>query len=139
VKAVLAAALASLVLVAVYLAAGGGDYEPGAPPDPCRIQTKSQADGLTGTLERVGLNALAGSACELKVPRERLLLALAGEEDLGIDDDRRNESFRTGLRDALRQEQDAGNVDESTAFLLDQAIGILPVDAILDRLFGEGL
>ena len=58
-KPVLAAALASLVLVAVYLAAGGGDYAPDAPPDPCTVRTQSQADGLTGTLERVGLNALA--------------------------------------------------------------------------------
>lgn len=138
-KPVLAAALASLVLVAVYLAAGGGDYEPSSPPDPCRAQTQSQADGLAGTLERVGLNALSGSACDLKVGREELLLALAGEGDLGIDEDRRNESFRTGLRNALRQEQDAGRVDDTTAFLLSQAIGVLPVDAILDRLFGDGL
>ena len=138
-RAVLAAAVASAALVGAYLGLGGGDYEPARPPDPCQVRTVSSADGLTGTLERVGLNALAGTACDLGVSRERLLLALSGEREIAVDDERRTEAFREGLRDALAEEERAGRLGGTEAFLLRTAIEALPVDAILDRLFGEGL
>jgi hypothetical protein len=135
----LAALATSVVLVGAYVALGGGDYEPASPPAPCRISSVSASDGLTGTLERVGLNALAGTACELGVTRERLLLALAGEREIGVDDERRTEAFRQGLREAVAEEQQAGRIGGTEAFLLRGAIEALPVDAILERLFGRGL
>lgn len=136
-KAMLAALVASVALVGVYLALGGGDYEPASPPDPCRVSARSASDGLTGTLERVGLNALAGTACELGVTRERLLLALAGEREIGISGERRTEAFRDGLREAVAEEERAGRIGGTEAFLLRGAIEALPVEAILDRLFGD--
>jgi hypothetical protein len=136
---VLAAALASVVLAGAYVVLGGGDYEPSDPPNPCRVSAESGGDGLTGTLERVGLNALAGAACDLGVSREQLVLAIAGEREIGIDDERRSEAFRTGLREAIDEEERAGRIGGAQAFLLRRAVDVLPVDAVLDRLFGEGL
>ena len=138
-RAVLAAALASVVLAGAYVVLGGGDYEPSDQPNPCRVSAESGGDGLTGTLERVGLNALAGAACDLGVSREQLVLAIAGEREIGIDDERRSEAFRTGLREAIDEEERAGRIGGAQAFGLRRAVDVLPVDAVLDRLFGEGL
>jgi hypothetical protein len=138
VRALAAAIVCSAALVGAYVALGGGDYEPTPPPDPCAASAQQGGDGLTGTLERVGLNALAGAACDLGVSRERLLLALSGERRVGVDDERREEAFRTGLRQAVGEEEQAGRLGGTQAFLVRAAIEALPVDAILDRLFGEG-
>ena len=137
-RALLAAVAASAALVGGYLALGGGDYEPAPPPDPCAIGAAEGGRGVTGTLERVGLNALAGAACDLGVSRERLLLAVSGETDIGVDDERREEAFRAGLRQAVDEEEQAGRLGGTEAFLIRAGIEALPVDAILDRLFGEG-
>ena len=139
-RALAAATLASLALIAGYVALDGGDFEPSTPPDPCTLRsTGSESGGLVGTLQRVGLTALAGAACDLGVTRERLLLALAGDEELGVGSDRRTEAFRAGLNRALDDEVAAGRLGETQAALLRQAIQVLPVDAVLDQFFGEGL
>ena len=139
-RALLVAVVASVALVGAYVALGGGDFEPSRPPDPCTLRaSEAGGTGLTETLQRVGLNALAGSACDLGVTRERLLLALTGDTKLGIDSDRRTEAFRAGLGQAIDAEVQAGRLGDTQALLLRQAIQILPVDAVLDRLFGEGL
>jgi hypothetical protein len=137
-RALLAAFAASAALVGGYLALGGGDYEPAPPPDPCTLSAADGARGVTGTLERVGLNALAGAACDLGVSRERLLLAVSGEAEIDVDDERREEAFRAGLRQAVEAEERAGRLKGTEAFLIRAAIEALPVDAILERLFGEG-
>ena len=137
-RALIVAVLASAALVGTYVALGGGDYEPTPPPDPCSSRASGGSADLTGTLERVGLNALAGAACDLGVSRERLLLALSGEEELAVDDDRREEAFRAGLRQAVDEEEQAGRIGGTAAFVIRAAIEALPVDAILDRLFREG-
>jgi hypothetical protein len=85
------------------------------------------------------LSALAGAACDLGVTRERLLLALAGDEELGVSSERRTEAFRSGLNRALDEEVRAGRIGDAQALLLRQAIRLLPVDAVLDQFFGEGL
>ena len=136
-RALLASVLASVALVGAYVALGGGDYEPAPPPDPCAQTAVAGAEGAAGTLERVGLNALSGAACELGISRERLLLALSGERRVAVDDERREEAFRAGLRQAVDEEERAGRLGGTQAFLIRTAIEALPVDAILDRLFGE--
>jgi hypothetical protein len=137
IRAVTLAAVASVLLVGAYLVIGGASYAPTEPPDPCHVKAPD-ADGVNGTVQRVGLTALARSACELGVSRESLLLALAGERDLGISEERRNEAFRDGIGKALDEEQDAGNIGGAEAFLLRGALVVLPMDAILDRLFAGG-
>ena len=136
-KAILASALASIALVAGYVALGGGDFEPAKPPPACSARAQDASGGVTGTLQRVALNALAGSACELGVSRERLLLSLSGEGEIDVDDERRTAAFRRGLNQALDAEQQAGRIGASEALVLRGAIEFLPVDAILDRLFGD--
>jgi hypothetical protein len=135
VKALLAAALASAALVGGYLALDGGSHEPTPAPDPCGRQSSSAGGAVTGTLERIGLNGLASAACDLGVSRERLLLSLAGEVELPVDDERRTEAFRDGLRRAIDDEERAGRLSASQAFLLRQGLAVLPVDALLEQLF----
>ena len=136
-RALLAAAAVSLALVGVYLAAGGGDFEPTPPADPCTREVAAARTDLFGTAERVGLVALDGAACDLRTSRERLLLAVAGERDLDVDDDRRDEAFREGLRTAIPKEQEAGRRGATEAALLRAGVEILPVGALLDRAFAR--
>jgi hypothetical protein len=133
---VLAAAVVSAALVFGYLAAGGGGFAPTSPGDPCdrEVRVEGETDLVT-TAERVGLVALDGAACELGVSRERLLLAISGEEQLEVDDDRRNEAFRNGLREAIDAEERAGRLGGAEAALLRTGIEFLPVDALLDQVF----
>jgi hypothetical protein len=130
------AAAVSLALVVVYLAAGGGDFEPTPPGDPCdREVVVAEETDLITTAERVGLVALDGAACDLGISRERLLLAVAGEKRLDVDEDRRNDAFRNGLREAIDEEERAGRLGGTQAALLRAGVEILPVDALLDRVF----
>jgi len=138
VRALLAAALASAALVGGYLALDGGDYAPTPAPDPCGQQAASAGGAVTGTLERIGLGALSSTACDLGVTRERLLLSLAGQASLPVSDARRTEAFRAGLRKAIDDEERAGRLSSSQAFLLRQGIAVLPVDALLEQLFQRG-
>ena len=133
-RAVALAAVASVLLVGAHLLAGGASYAPSDPPDPCRVGAPA-ADGVTGTVQRIGLTALSRAACELDVSRESLLLALAGERDLGIGEEERNEAFRNGIGRAIDEEEQAGRLGATEAFFLRGALLVLPMDAILDRLF----
>ena len=136
--AVTAAILASLALVLGHVGFGGGDFEPSAPPQPCGRQAASADAGVGGTVERIGLTALGSAACELGVSRERLLLGLAGEAELDVDRERRTAAFRSGLQQAIDAEEQAGRLGGTEAFLLRQAVSFLPVDDLLERLFGGG-
>ena len=132
------AAVLALALVAVHLAAGGGDFEPTKPGDPCAREVRvEQETDLVTTAERVGLVALDGAACELGVSRERLLLAVAGEGELPVDEDRRNDAFRTGLRKAIDDEERNGRLGGTEAALLRAGVEILPVDSLLERVFAR--
>jgi hypothetical protein len=136
-RAVALAAVLAAALVGVYLAAGGGGFDTTDPGDPCTREARSTGTDLVATAERVGLVALDGAACELGLSRERLLLAVAGDEPLDIDDDRRNEAFRQGLREAIDQEEQAGRLGGAQAALLRAGVEFLPIDVLLDRFFSR--
>jgi hypothetical protein len=133
--AIAAAALASIALVLAYVGLGGGDFEPTPAPDPCGRSAQSVDEGVTGTAERVGLTALGEAACELGVTRERLLLGLAGEAELGVGREERTAAFRAGLQRAIDGEEQAGRLGGTEAFVLRQAVSFLPIDALLERFF----
>lgn len=137
-RGVVAAALVAIVLVGAYAALGGGRFEPHDPPDPCKARAVDGGSGLTGTLQRIGLEALSGTACQLGVSRERLVLSLSGRTRIGVSDKRRTAAFRAGLLRALDAEERAGRIAGTQAFLVRQAIQVLPVDAILQSVFGGG-
>jgi hypothetical protein len=132
-----AAAVLAAALAGVYLASGGGDFETSRPADPCTREQRSTDTDVVAAAERVGLTALDGAACDLGISREKLLLAVAGEEELDVDDDRRNDAFRQGLRTAIDKEQDAGRLGGAQAALLRAGVEFLPVDALLDRFFSR--
>jgi len=136
VRAVAVAAALAALLVAVHVAAGGGDYEPTRPADPCTREVRVSRDaGVMGTAQRVGLIALDATACELGLSREKVLLAVAGEEELNVGDDRRDEAFRAGLRKAIDAEEQSGRLGATEASLLRAGVEFLPVEALLDQVF----
>ncbi|MDQ3739902.1 MAG: hypothetical protein M3389_03060 [Actinomycetota bacterium] len=136
VRAIGAAAVVAAALVIVHLAAGGGDYAPTPPGDPCTREVRAAGEtDVIGTAQRVGLIALDATACELRVSRERVLLAVAGEEELGVDDDRRDEAFRAGLGRAIDSEEQAGRLGAAEAALLRTGVELLPVAELLDQVF----
>jgi hypothetical protein len=95
--------LIAVLLVAgvlgVQIAAGGGDYVPRRPADPCQprpvppIQPQMEA-----VAERVVLLGLDNAACRLGVSRERLVLSLA---ETGSVDPRTPAAIKAGLRQAV--------------------------------------
>jgi len=78
-RAPLIALAASIGLVGVYLAFGGGSYTPAATADPCQTRDQAVLDER-GIFEGIALSALDGAACQLHVSREELTLALADEQ-----------------------------------------------------------
>ena len=113
VGAAAAAAIATL-LVAVYVALGGGDYEPTAVADPCA--QRERAGGL-GDTQLAALATLDGAACRLRTSREALLIALLdGKLPPGVDQARLTDALRAGV-DRARDER-ALSALEATALRL---------------------
>ena len=72
--------VASAALVIVYLAAGGSSYAPAKVRDPCEPRAWRDPTTSRGPREQFTLSALDGTACELHVTRETLIVALATPE-----------------------------------------------------------
>jgi hypothetical protein len=143
---VLAAAVAaSLVLLAVYIAAGGTDYKPATVADPCKPREWQPSSGFQGLADQVARSAADGAACRLGVSREELVTALAsgpaGRERFirahGLSDEEVDQAVRAGLDRAIDDARRAGAIGGIEEFLLRQAVRGLPVDFLLDRLLPE--
>ena len=113
--------LAALGLVACvvvpYLALGGGSFEPTPVADPCQPRALSEADGLGETIERIALRAVDGVACELRVSREELVLALRSEEafdsfsaEHGIARSEAEQAIHDGLVSAVDEAEQEGTL-----------------------------
>ena len=74
------AILASVALVATFLALGGSSYAPAAVRDPCEPRQWQPTQSLEDEAQQFTLSALDGTACDLHVSRETLVLALASPE-----------------------------------------------------------
>ena len=132
---VLGALAASAALVVAYLVAGGGDYEPTAVADPCAPREWREPAGVEETAEQFALSALDGAACELRVSRETLALALATSEaraefaaEYGIEDAELEAAIRAGLVRAIDDAERAGELDPLAADGLRAVAARLPVD-----------
>jgi hypothetical protein len=134
--------VASAGLVGTYLALGGAEYQPLEVADPCEPRSVEELRARdVGTLERIGLSALDGAACRLRVTREELALAVASEEareeftarhrisDSGLED-----AVREGARRAIEDEQRVGSLSALEASLLKRAVDTVPVGTLLDAL-----
>src|SRR3954470_7601613 len=97
----LIAVLLVAVVFGVQLAAGGGDYVPRAPADPCAARPVPPiAPRMEPLAERVVLLGLDGAACRLGISRERFVLALADSRSL---DPRASAALKLGLVNAVNR------------------------------------
>jgi hypothetical protein len=124
---VLAALAAAAVLIGVELARGGLGY--GAPEvrDPCARHAPFGGGGLDGATQRVALRGLDVAACRLGITREELLLALAGQQEVG----RSSGALEDALREGLAQAIDEQDLDPVSTFVLRQAVRHAPASWVL--------
>ncbi len=137
--------LVSLGLVAAvvvpYLALGGGRFEPTPVADPCETRNQSEAEGLSGTVERIALVAVDGVACQLGVSREDLVLALRSEEafdaftaEHGIEREDAERAVHDGLVHAVDQAEQDGTLPGALVPLVRRAAESVPPWLILETL-----
>jgi hypothetical protein len=138
-----AAVVASVLLVGIYLAAGGSNYEPTPVADPCAPREWTAPHSLEEDAQQFLLSALDGAACELGVSREELAAALPTEEsrqefaaEQGIDDAEFEDAVRAGVTRAIDDAQDAGQLNPIVAEGLRAVASNLPVDEAIDLING---
>lgn len=139
-RAPIAAAAASVGLIAAYLAFGGASFHPAGVADPCRARDASLL-GERGVFEAIALSSLDGAACELGVSREELTLALADESATqrfadahGLDESRIEEAVRAGLVRAVDDQAAAGRIDGIEESILRELVENAPVRAVFSAL-----
>lgn len=132
------AIVAAAGLAGAYLALGGSSYEPLAVADPCRPRP---ADRQGDLLQRIGLSALDGAACQLRVPREELALALTDSQaratfarEHRVSDESLERAVRSALDRAIAEAQRRGTISSLEATLLRRAGGAAPIARIIDAL-----
>lgn len=135
---------ASTALVAIYLAAGGGSYEPTPVADPCAPREWTSPEGAEEAAEQFFLSALDGAACELGVSREELAAALATEEsrrefaaERGIHDAMLEAAVRAGVMRAIDDAEAADAVSPLVADGLRAVAERLPVDEAVALIDGS--
>jgi hypothetical protein len=136
---VVGALVVSLVLVGVYLAAGGASYTPEKSQNPCKHRPWRNPGNLQQVAEQISLSALDGAACELGVSRETLAQALTTEEArqrfakrYGIDDAKLAEAIRAGLVRAVTDAEDAGALSPFIAGPLRGFVEDIPLDQAIE-------
>lgn len=139
-RAPLIALAASLGLIAVYVAFGGGSYAPTATADPCQTRDEAVLEER-GVFEGIALSALDGAACQLHVSREELALALADPEATDefaaahdIDSAAVDDAVRAGLERAVDDAAAAGKIDGLEESILRQVARYAPVGPAIDGL-----
>jgi hypothetical protein len=133
------AVVAAVVLVGIYLAAGGSSYAPAKTQDPCQHRPWRDPEGLQQIAEQFSLSALDGAACQLGVSRETLARALATPESrerftdrYDIDEARLARAVRAGLLRAVDDAEDAGALNPLLAVPLREALKSIPLDQAIE-------
>jgi hypothetical protein len=131
--------LAALVLIGVYLAAGGSSYTPEKTQDPCKPRPWSNPQGLGEIANQFTNSALDGAACQLGVSRETLARALATPEArerfsrrYGIDDAKLAKAIRAGLLRAVDDAEEAGALSPLIAGPLRTTVERIPLDQAIE-------
>jgi hypothetical protein len=124
-RAIAAAAAASLALIVVYLALGGASYAPARVADPCAAREWRNPQGLQQTAEQIVLSALDGAACKLHVSREEMVLAFASRDLLStfarkhhLSTQQLDALVRAGLLRSIGDAEQAGALNATVADLL---------------------
>jgi len=130
---VIGSAAASAALVIVFLVLGGSSYAPADVRDPCEPRHWRDTGDLQGTAEQFTLSALDGTACELHVSRETLIVALASSEgrDRFAEDPRLEAAVRAGLRRAIDDAERAGELSPLVATGLRELAERAPVSELI--------
>jgi hypothetical protein len=109
-------------VLGVQVAAGGGDFVPRRPADPCAARAVPPLPAqLEPVAERIVLLGLDSAACRLGISRERLVLALANTPSLDPD---APAALKAGLRDAVDRLDREGRLPKVSQLLpeaLEQA------------------
>jgi hypothetical protein len=133
------AIVASLLLVGIYLAAGGAGYEPLKSQNPCDPRPWRDPQGLQEIAQQFTLSALDGAACQLGVSRETLARALATDEarerfaeKYGIDDEKLAKAIRAGLLRAVDDAEEAGALNPFLAVPIRGAVENIPLDQAIE-------
>ncbi|HEY8640294.1 MAG TPA: hypothetical protein VIL53_07290 [Solirubrobacterales bacterium] len=124
----------SVALVATFLALGGSSYAPAKVRDPCEPRAWPQTSGLQETAGQFTLSALDGTACQLHVSRETLVLALAtpaGRERFASAP-RLQDAVRAGLQRAIDDGVRAGVLNPLVADGLRELARNAPVDEVVN-------
>jgi hypothetical protein len=134
-------------VLGVQVAAGGGDYEPRRPADPCVARPVGAVPPrLEALTERIVLLGLDRAACRLGVPRERLVLSLA---DRRTPDPDVPPALKAGLLDAVDRLDREGRLPKTSQLLpevlaqadlpgfVETIIGAVP-DGTVDNLLPTG-
>jgi hypothetical protein len=143
----LIAVLLVTAVLGVQVAAGGGDYAPLRPANPCTPRPVPPIPPRLAPLaEQVVLTGLDSAACRLGISRERLVLALADTRSL---DPRAPAALKAGLLDAVDRLDREGRLPKVSQLLpeaLEQAnlpgiaktiIEAIP-DTVVDNLLPTG-
>jgi hypothetical protein len=136
---VIGSVAAALLLVGVYLAAGGSSYEPAKTQDPCKHRPWRNPEGLQEIVQQFTLSALDGAACELGVSRETLAQALATPESrerftkrYGIGDAELARAIRAGLVRAVDDAEEAGALSPFIAGPLRSTLREIPLERAIE-------
>lgn len=136
---VIGAALASLVLVGAYLAAGGSSYEPEHVQNPCQPRPWSNPQSLGEIANQFSISALDGAACKLGVTREALARALASpearkrfSERFHITDAKLAKAIRAGLLRAVDDAEEAGALSPLLAVPLRATLQRIPLQQAIE-------
>ncbi len=143
--------LASLLLVGIYLAAGGLDYKPAKAADPCDSRPWTDPGNLEESVQQFAISAVDGAACELGVSREELTRALADDasrqefaDDNGLSDSDVEDALRKGLDRAVDDAENAGALSTLAATGARAAISVAPMSVLIsliensEQFFQEG-
>jgi hypothetical protein len=140
-RAIALSAAAAAALVVTYLALGGASYAPAKTADPCAPRDWRDPGDLGQVAEQIVLSALDGAACELRVSRERIVLAFENRTSLerfaqahGISNDEVEELVRSGLVRAVDDAEQAGALTQHLATRLRDLARRFPVAVLLDLL-----
>ncbi|HEX5984867.1 MAG TPA: hypothetical protein VFY69_11730, partial [Solirubrobacterales bacterium] len=136
---IVAAVIASLLLVGAYLAAGGSSYEPKQVQNPCKPREWSDPQGLGEIANQFSISALDGAACQLGVTRETLAQYLFTEqgrerfqERFGITDAKLARAIRAGLVRAIDDAEEAGALSPLLAAPLRETVQRIPLDQAIE-------
>ena len=132
--------IASLILVGVYVAAGGASYTPEKSRNPCEPRPwQENTNGLEGLAEQFTLSALDGAACQLGVSREQLARALATKQNrerfakrFHIDDERLAKAIRAGLLRAVDDAEEHGELNSFIAAPLRATVEHVPLEEAIE-------